>query len=504
VTLTIGQIVDACVRTGPHRPAATLGERTLTFAVLDVAANRVAHALQAVQVGRQDIVVWWSDPALRSLDVCVGAARAGALFAPLNPLLPADEIARITAYLQPRLFVCDLAHAEASAAICAELGVPLAIAGAADRPGNASLPGLDFDALTDAGSSGASAIAVDDRDPHIVYLTSGSTGSPKGALVSHRASWLRAAPGGGTFSRGVRGGGGVVTAFPLYHYGGWHYVLEAWQNRRPIHLVRRATAEDVLGAVNRWQASALYAIPAVWERILDSGAGTGPRSLAHADTGTSHTSADLLARIKRFLPQTTTTVLYGSTEVGRMAALRDADIALHPGSVGQPATPGVLWTDPDTGEVCASSPTTMEGYLRLPDETALALRDGVYHSGDVGHFDDDGFLYLTGRTKELIRTGGESVWPVEVEQALRGLPGVADLAVIGVPDERWGEVVCAVFVPAPDAPVPDLARVAAHLDGRLARFKQPRLVARVAEIPRTTATGQVQRRVLRDLIAATR
>jgi fatty-acyl-CoA synthase len=150
--------------------------------------------------------------------------------------------------------------------------------------------------------------------------------------------------------------------------------------------------------------------------------------------------------------------------------------------------------------VLVRTPGVMLGYLRRPDETAAALRDGVYHSGDVGHLDADGYLYLTGRTRELIRSGGETIWPVEVETALRGLPGVTDVAVVGIPDERWGEIVCAALVVPAPAPVPDAATVRGYVTARLAPYKQPRLVVSVPRIPRTSATGQVQRRVLREMI----
>ena len=454
--LTIGSIVDACLRARPTGTAATLGSKKWTFADLDAAANSCAYALRARGVGRGDVVAWRADPSLSTLSGFLACARLGAIFAPLNPALTAAETAGLLEYLGSRL-----------------------------------VTGGDLD-----GAPGARLeLSVDDRSPHIVYLTSGSTGLPKGVLVSHRASWLRAAPGGGTFTHGLRGEGGVVTAFPLYHYGGWHYVLEAWQNRRPIHLVRQATAADLAGAVEQWRASALYAIPAVWERVLAADGDLS--SLRHADTGTSHAPADLLGRIKDRVPGATTTVLYGSTEAGRMAALQDWEIAERPGSVGRAAFPGALWLD--DGEVCFASPAMMDGYYRLGQETAAVLQDGVYRAGDTGELDEDGYLYLTGRTSELIRTGGESVWPVEVEAALRGLDGVADLAVVGVPDATWGEIVCAAVVPA-DGVVPDVERLRSHLDGRLARFKHPRRVAVVPEIPRTPATGQVQRRRLRDQV----
>jgi len=492
VTLTIGSIVDACVWLSPGAPAATLGPSRMTFAELDSNANRVARVLASSVAGPGDLVAWWADAALRTLDGFVACARLGAVFSPVNPALPAGEAGEVLEYIQPAVVVADTAHGSMAASLCASLGVPLLIFGG-------SGPGRDLDSAASDASDAALGIEVDENSAHILYLTSGSTGQPKGALVSHRASWLRAAGGGGTFSTGLRGDGGVATAFPLYHYGGWSYVIEAWHHRRPIHLVPRADAQSVLDAVTRWRAGALYAIPAVWDRILEAPA-CDLSSLRHADTGTSFVSASLLARIKERIPGSATSVLYGSTEAGRMAGLCDHELAGHPGSVGRAAFPGVLRLG-DDGEVLVRTPGVMLGYLRRPDETAAALRDGVYHSGDVGHLDADGYLYLTGRTRELIRSGGETIWPVEVETVLRDLPGVTDLAVIGIPDERWGEIVCAALVVPAGAVVPDIAAVRGHL-AALATFKQPRMVVSVPLIPRTAATGQVQRRALRDMITA--
>ena len=493
MTLTIGSIVDACVWLSPDGPAATLGTSRLSFSQLDANANRVARVLAARAPGPGDLVAWWADTALRTLDGFVACARLGAVFAPVNPALSAREAGEVLEYIQPAVVVADAAHAQEASGLCASLRVPLLVFGGRG-------PGADLDTSAEAASDAPLGIGVDELSAHILYLTSGSTGRPKGALVAHRASWLRAAGGGGTFCSGLRGGGGVATAFPLYHYGGWSYVIEAWHNRRAIHLVDRARPEQILDAVQRWRASALYAIPAVWERILAaSPADWDLSSLRHADTGTSFVSESLLARIKERVPASATSVLYGSTEAGRMAGLYDHELAGHPGSVGRAAFPGSLRLS-DDGEVLVRTPGVMLGYLRRPDETAAALRDGVYHSGDVGHLDADGYLYLTGRTRELIRSGGETIWPAEVETALGGLPGVTDVAVVGIPDERWGEIVCAALVVPAQAPVPDVATVRGHLWARLAPYKQPRLVVSVPCIPRTSATGQVQRRVLREMI----
>lgn len=501
MSLDLGTTVAGLARVRPDALAATLGLQQVRFGELDQAGNRTARAFAALGIGTGDVVAWWGSPSLRALDGFLGAGRLGAIFAPLNPQLPANELAGVLDYVKPRLLVTDLDHLDEAEQLARERELPLAVFDA-----DGMVPGADLDALCARLSGDPLGTVVDDRLPHILYLTSGSTGRPKGALVSHRASWLRSAAGGGTFGQAMRGRNGLVTAFPLFHYGGWHYVMEAWQNGRAIHLVHRADPAELLTAVERWRASAIYAIPAVWERVLDAtDVAADLSSLHHADTGTSRISATLLERIKTRVPQATTTVLYGTTEAGSMARLHDAHahLATRAGSVGLATPPALLWTS-DEGEICVASPTLMDGYLDRPDETAAVLVDGAYRSGDVGHLDEEGYLTITGRVSELIRSGGETVWPTEVEAALRDLPGAEDYAVVGVPDDRWGEIVCLAVRSSATVAMPDLALVRQLLDGRLARHKHPRLVVGVDAIPRTLATGQVQRRALAAQIGALR
>jgi acyl-CoA synthetase (AMP-forming)/AMP-acid ligase II len=155
----------------------------------------------------------------------------------------------------------------------------------------------------------------------------------------------------------------------------------------------------------------------------------------------------------------------------------------------------------DEGEICLRSPYVMDGYFDDPETTDAALVDGWYHTGDLGVLDKDGYLSVTGRKKELIRTGGESVVPSEVEAVLAEHPAVQELAVVGIPDPEWGEIVCAVVVTDDGASL-SLADLQSHCEGRLARFKLPRRLEQIDRLPRTSATGQVQRTLLVEQIVS--
>jgi acyl-CoA synthetase (AMP-forming)/AMP-acid ligase II len=155
-----------------------------------------------------------------------------------------------------------------------------------------------------------------------------------------------------------------------------------------------------------------------------------------------------------------------------------------------------------SGEVCMRSPFLMDGYFDDPEATAEALRDGWYHTGDLGALDEEGYLSIVGRARDVIRSGGETVAPVEVEAVLAAHPAVAEVAVVGVPDPQWGEVVTAVVVVRPGAAAPDAGALRAFCEGRLSAPKQPRRIAVVDALPRTAATGQVQRTLIIERLLA--
>ena len=481
MALLVGNVLRHAARYTPHRPAATLGDDVVTFGELDDLTNRVAHTLAGMGVGRGDRVAWWGDTSLEAVPIFFALARLGAMFAPVNARLRPEEAADVVGYARPRLVVVDDAHAHLVQEIDDAVVTHSHLA----------------DAATRAGAGEVESSALDERDPHVIFFTSGSTGRPKGVVLSHRASCLRSFP-----PLAADSDGGTVCMFPLFHMAGWSLALGCWQSRRPIHFVRTPEAETLLATVERRGATRIYLIPAVWARVLEHGVKAyDVSSLAEADTGTSATPPELIAAVRDALPHTVTRVFYGSTEAGPGTVLAHADLARKPGSVGLPQ-PGVDVRLED-GEVCIKSELLMDGYFDQPDATAEALRDGWYHTGDLGSLDEEGYLSIVGRARDVIRTGGETVAPGEVEAALATHPGVREVAVVGVPDADWGEVVCAVVVPEPrSADSLGLDALRAHTATQLASFKQPRRLEIVDELPRTPATGQVQRPLLVERISA--
>jgi acyl-CoA synthetase (AMP-forming)/AMP-acid ligase II len=309
-------------------------------------------------------------------------------------------------------------------------------------------------------------------------------------VLSHRASYLRSFQGVFRDVPEIS-----VCMFPLFHMAGFTLALSAWQTRGELALVPQATADALLEAIARRRGTRLYGIPSIWHRILAADLSRyDVSSLRELDTGTSATPIELIQALKARFPGTATRIYYGSTEVGSAANLPDADVLRKPGSVGL-ASPGVDLRLASDGEIQVRSAYLMDGYFEDPRATAEALREGWFHTGDLGELDAEGYLQVTGRIKDVIRTGGESVTPGEVEAALAAHPRVAEVAVVGVPDPEWGEIVCAVVVPAGGA-TPSLAELQRHCEGRLAPYKRPRRLELADALPRTAATGQVQRALL--------
>ena len=459
--LLIGDVLRSNAARLPNAVAAWLDGEELTYAALETRTQALVPALAAAGVKRGDRIAWQAEVSLEVIALYFAAARLGATFVPLNPRYTAEETARIIAHADPRLVLGDKVS------------------------GHDTLAGLLARNVGDPGRLEA----PQEDDGHVIFYTSGTTGEPKGCILSQRTQRLRAG------NRSPWPQGGELCMFPQFHMAGWTRVLEHWVEGNEVSYIRRADADDLLDAITRRRPRSTYCIPAVWQRILDADkSGYDLSSLKVADTGTSQVSVELLAGLAERFPGTTTSISYGSTE-GHLVCVAGPDEGdRRATTVGRP-TPGVTLEIDESGELLVESPYLFSGYFRNEAATAKAMAGGRYHTGDLAECDELGLYRIVGRVGDLIRTGGEAVAPAEVEAVLVRCPGVAEIAIVGVPDPVWGEVVTAFVVTQPGADV-SLEALRAYGENRLAPHKQPRRLQQVDSLPRTAATGQIQRRLL--------
>jgi long-chain acyl-CoA synthetase len=494
--VNVAQHVERAARWFPGHPAILFEGAPLSYRELDERATRLASALAAHGIGRGDRVALYL-PNIPEFAVCyTGVLKAGAVAVSINAIFKAAEVTFIVNDSGARvLFTVGDLLAQVPIAECPALDRVVVCDG--DPGGHDTLAGW----LARGAARGRTCDMARD-EPAVLLYTSGTTGFPKGATLSH---------GNVLFNdyacahhMGVRRTDRLLCFLPLFHVFGQNAIMNtAFAACATVVLHRRFVPDPVLASIARDRATMFFAVPTIYIGLLGMDLAPHDLSSLRYEFSAAATMPQEISR--RWTERFGRPVFegYGLTECSPFAAYNH-DFQHRLGSVGTPVeNTDVRILDEDGhevptgtwGEICIQGPGVMQGYWGRPQDTARAIRDGWLRSGDIGTMDDDGYVFIVDRVKDMINVSGFKVWPAEVEQALYRHPAVREAAVYGVSDPVKGEAVKAAIVLRPETEV-TADDIIAFCRERMAVYKAPAAVDFVRELPKS-ATGKILKRVLR-------
>jgi fatty-acyl-CoA synthase len=467
--------------------------RTHSYRDIDIAADRWAALLAQHDVGKHDRVAVLAVNRAELAALLFACARRGAALVPLNWRLATPELAAVLADARPALVVAEprFSAVHEASGVKSWLKLDEALLAALPEPGTDTPPQVMLE------------------DPAMILYTSGSTGRPKGAILSHRQLLANAVATAVAWQLGPDDVGPITT--PFFHTGGWNvFALPLWSRGGAVVLFEGFNAATFLDALESERCTIAFGVPTQLVMLTESASwGRALPRLRWLISGGAPCPASVAARVRDAGYRVREG--FGMTEFGpNCFATTDAAALSKPGSVGWPVPfaevrlvdeAGHEIAAGEVGELWLRGPQLFSGYFGDPERTAEAITpDGWLRTGDLAERDADGAYRIHGRRKHMFISGGENVYPGEVEAALVECDGVAEAAVIGVPHERWGEVGHAFVLPRTGREV-DATTLLAELRGRIAGYKVPKHVTVVDALPRTGAS-KVDRRALEQLAVA--
>jgi len=508
--MLLHQLFEATVERVPDKIALAVGARRYTYRELDVLAARLAASLQGLGVSRGDRVAIFADNGVEAVVAVFGALKAGAVFMPINPLTKADKLAYLlndsrsacllTAQVLRGTWEQALARNTSSRA-CVVAGLP---------PADVSDKRMSFEQAVSPDADRLQPPLTIDQDLASIIYTSGSTGEPKGVMLTH-VNMVSAARSVNGYLR-MNEDDVIMCALPLAFDYGLYQVLMSFMVGATIILERSFSFPvKVLETMASEGVTVFPGVPTMFSMIM--ALGSVARHDLHRLRIITNTAAALserhISELRALFPQARLFSMYGLTECKRVTYLPPDQLDIRPTSVGRGMPNEEVWLADEhgtrlpngsVGELVIRGSNVMRGYWEKPDQTAQRLKPGPYpgelvlYSGDIFRTDEEGYLYFVARKDDIIKSRGEKVSPKEVENALYGLEGVRDAAVIGVPDPVLGEAIKAFLVLRPGYSYSEREVVRFCLE-KLESFMVPKHVSFVAELP-TTDTGKIKKTVL--------
>jgi fatty-acyl-CoA synthase len=494
----------------PDRVALIYEDVPMTYRWLNEQTNRIARLFQQLGLSKGDriSVVLLNCPEF--LEIYFAAAKLGLVLVPLNFRLVGPELRYQLNDCGSRVLVFHDLFLSNVEAIRSEVAVEgdkffFLESGASGAPGR---PSWALDLREAVGCFSVEEPVVEDppgfTDPLAILYTSGVTGDPKGAVLSHLQTYFKIFQN--ILYSDMREDDVFLSQLPLFHSAGLFITATPVLCRGATLVMRQGfDPSKFVEDIERYRATVVFALTTMWRFILQTG------KLDEVDTssvrvvfgGGERTPLSLMEELARrdlYMQQG-----FGQTENSAMTMVPRADVERKRGSVGKPGFFTHVWVADERGkplppgqigEIVAKGPTVMSGYWNMPEKTEEVLRDGVLHTGDLGYMDEEGFLYIVDRAKDMYRSGGENVYPAEVEKVLASHPKVLNVAIIGVPDETWGETGKAFIVPKEGEGLTK-EEIYEYLDGKVARYKFPKHIVFMEELP-MTASGKIKKVELKE------
>ncbi len=490
----------------PHRTAVKYLDSSTTWRALDERSRAFAAALHRRGVRFGDRVLMAMLNRTEYIEAVLGANLVGAIPVPVNIRMSPAEVSYLVADSGAGFIVTEKLLAPLMDAVRASTGAidAIIVVDGGDDPAH-----LDYEALVAEDPSDLPEIDVPEDTVALIMYTSGTTGKPKGAMLTHTNLQAQAVT---TINASDGGSDDDVASVvpPIFHIAGLAAFAPVFYRgiRSVIHPLGAFDADAMLDTMEREGTTSVFMVPAQWQAVC-AAQQVRPRKLAlrTISWGAAPASDTVLTAMNETFPQALNMTAFGQTEMSPVTCVLEGKDALRKiGSVGKvvPAVTARI-VDPmmndvkpgEVGEIVYRGPNLMKGYWQNPQGTEDAFRGGWFHSGDLVRRDDEGFLYVVDRAKDMIISGGENIYCAEVENVLYGHPAISEAAVIGRAHEKWGEVPVAVVVLADGVAGLNLVELELYLDENLARFKHPKDLVIVDELPRN-ASGKVVKPELRN------
>lgn len=499
--LTVVAGLEYAGRSRPTHPAWSDGTHTMSFGEVNRRSDRGARALRGRGIRPGDRIMILLLNQLRSAEVYAAVAKAGAVMIPVNTGSTSTEITHLASLARPTAIITEATFVDVLAGIT---DVTFDHAISVDRVSGF----LSWDALVESAGDQGPLPALDEQSVFSISFTGGTTGRPKGVMISHRSRALTFSGMSAEFGLGP--GKRTINATPLYHGAGFAYGFGFMVAGAHVVTMRHWDPELLLTLMRVHRPHQLFLVPSQLADLRDLGTATMRASGFHELPVLFVSAAPLTDDLKEWFlaefPEVVFSDVYGGTEAGVVSVVKTPELSTRGRTVGTPWLMTEIRIldseknpvpDGEAGDLYSRSPYVFSGYLDDPEQTqAVMTKDGFVTAGDVALQDDDGYLYVVDRSKDMIISGGVNVYPREVEEALRRHPSVSDVAVVGLPHPRWGEEVVAVVVPRSDSTF-DGPTLLAECSQVLAGYKLPKRVLTRPTLDRT-AMGKLTKSELRD------